>query len=99
MWIMITSGEKVSDVVREKLLASGDTAIIPLRQGGPCTISLVDHDRTITSDKLNGFRYELSVFDVIVELLQHSRKEKREREIPADWMIKLATAAAHRTQS
>lgn len=73
---MLTSGEKASDIVREKLLASGGTAVIPLQQGGPCRISLADHGRAITSDKLNGFQYALSVFDVIVELLQHSPQGK-----------------------
>ena len=73
---MLTSGEKASDIVREKLLASGGTAVIPLQRGEPCTIMLVDKERAITSDKLNGFRYGLSVFDVIVELLQHSPQGK-----------------------
>ena len=73
---MLASGEKASNIVQEKLLTSGGTAIIPLQQGGPCTISLTDHGRAITSDKLNGFQYELSVFDVIVELLQHSPQGK-----------------------
>ena len=73
---MLTSGEKASDIVREKLLASGGTAVIPLQRGEPCTIMLVDKECAITSDKLNGFRYGLSVFDVIVELLQHSPQGK-----------------------
>lgn len=73
---MLTSGEKASDIVRERLLASGGTAVIPLQRGEPCTIMLVDKERAITSDKLNGFRYGLSVFDVIVELLQHSPQGK-----------------------
>lgn len=73
---MLTSGEKASDIVREKLLASGGTAVIPLQRGEPCTIMLVDKERAITSDKLNGFRYGLSVFDVIAELLQHSPQGK-----------------------
>ena len=73
---MLTSCEKASDIVREKLLANGGTAVIPLLQGGPCTISLADCGRAITSDKLNGFQYALSVFDVIVELLQHSPQGK-----------------------
>lgn len=77
---MLTSGEKASDIVREKLLASGGTAVIPLQQGGPCRISLADHGRAITSDKLNEFQYELSVFDVIVELLQHSPRGKARKE-------------------
>lgn len=73
---MLTSGEKASDIVRERLLASGGTAVIPLQRGEPCTIMLVDKERAITSNKLNGFRYGLSVFDVIVELLQHSPQGK-----------------------
>lgn len=73
---MLTFGEKASDIVRKKLLASGGTAVIPLQRGEPCTIMLVDKERAITSDKLNGFRYGLSVFDVIVELLQHSPQRK-----------------------
>ena len=73
---MLTSVEKASDIVREKLLESGGTAVISLQRGEPCTIILVDKGRAITSDKLNGFRYELSVFDVIVELLQHSPQGK-----------------------
>lgn len=73
---MLTSVEKASDIVREKLLASGGTAVIPLQRGEPCTIMLVDKERAITSNKLNGFRYGLSVFDVIVELLQHSPQGK-----------------------
>ena len=73
---MLTSVEKASDIVREKLLASSGTAVIPLQRGDSCTIILVDNGRAITSDKLNGFRYELSVFDVIVELLQHSPQGK-----------------------
>lgn len=47
---MLASGEKASNIVQEKLLTSGGTAIIPLQQGGPCTISLTDHGRAITSD-------------------------------------------------
>ena len=73
---MLTSVEKASDIVREKLLASSGTAVISLQRGEPCTIMLVDKGRAITSDKLNGFRDELSVFDVIVELLQHSPQGK-----------------------
>ena len=73
---MLTSGEKASDIVRERLLASGGTAVIPLQRGEPCTIMLVDKERAITSNKLNGFRYGLSGFDVIVELLQHSPQGK-----------------------
>lgn len=73
---MLTSVEKASDIVREKLLESGGTAAISLQRGEPCTIILVDKGRAITSDKLNGFQYELSVFDVIVELLQHSPQGK-----------------------
>ena len=73
---MPISNAKAADIVREKLLASGGSAIISLQQGGLCTVSLTDHGRAITSDKLNGFQYGLSVFDVIVELLQHSPQGK-----------------------
>lgn len=73
---MLISSEKASDIVREKLLANGGTAVIPLLEGGLCTISLADRGHAITSDKLNGFQYALSVFDVIVELLQHSPQGK-----------------------
>lgn len=84
---MATSSEKASAIVSEKLLESGGTAVIPLQRGDFCTIILVDKGHAITSDKLNGFRYELSVFDEIVELLQHSpqgKAHKRNSHGPED---------------
>lgn len=73
---MLTSDEKTSEVVREKLLVNGGTAVISLQIGKLCTIALMDKGRAITSNKLNGFQYALSVFDVIMELLQRSPQEK-----------------------
>lgn len=73
---MSTSSEKASDIVREKLLANGGTAVISLQKGDPCMIVLADNGSAVTSDKLHEFHYELSVFDIIVELLQHSPQGK-----------------------
>lgn len=71
---MLTSGEKASDIVREKLLANGGTTVIPLQKGDFCTITSTDNGRAFTSDKLNrhSFEYEFSVFDVVVDLLKNS---------------------------
>lgn len=71
---MLTSGEKASDIVREKLLANGGTTVIPLQKGDFCTITSTDNGRAFTSDKLNrhSFKYEFSVFDVVVDLLKNS---------------------------
>ena len=55
---------------------NGGTAVISLQKGDPCTIILVDNGSAVTSDKLHGFRYELSVFDIIVELLHNSPRGK-----------------------
>ena len=73
---MSTSSEKASDIVREKLLANSGTAVISLQKGDPCMIVLADNGSAVTSDKLHEFHYELSVFDIIVELLQHSPQGK-----------------------
>lgn len=82
---MLTSGEKASDIVREKLLANGGTAVIPLQKGDFCTITSTDNGRAFTSDKLNrhSFKYEFSVFDVVVDLLKKlSAGESQKRKCP-----------------
>ena len=56
---MSTSSEKASDIVREKLLANGGTAVISLQKGDPCMIVLADNGSAVTSDKLHEFHYEL----------------------------------------
>lgn len=80
---MLTSGEKASDIVREKLLANGGTAVIPLQKGDFCTITSTDNGRAFTSDKLNrhSFKYEFSVFDVVVDLLKKSPQRKAKKEM------------------
>lgn len=80
---MLTSGEKASDIVREKLLANGGTTVIPLQKGDFCTITSTDNGRAFTSDKLNrhSFKYEFSVFDVVVDLLKKSPQRKAKKEM------------------
>ena len=78
---MLTSGEKASDIVREKLLVNGGTAVIPLQKGDFCTITSTDDGRAFTSDKLNrhNFKYEFSVFEVVVVLLKKSPQRKAKK--------------------
>ena len=75
---MLTSHQKASDIVRKKLLANGGTAVCLLQKGAPCTVTLTDNGRAFTSDKLNHhtFKYDLFVFDVIVDLLQNSPQRR-----------------------
>ena len=54
---MLISSPKASDVVRNKLLENGGTAVISLQKGDPCTIILVDNGSAVTSDKLQRYRY------------------------------------------
>ena len=97
---MSTSSEKASDIVREKLLANGGTAVISLQKGDPRMIVLADNGSAVTSDKLHEFHYELSVFDIIVELLQHSPQGKaRKGNSRVVRMIKLDMGAVRLTQS
>ena len=79
---MLTSGEKASDIVREKLLANGGTTVILLQKGDFCTITSIDNGRAFTSDKLNrhSFKYEFSVFDVVVDPLKNLRSGKQKRK-------------------
>ena len=74
---MLTSGEKASDIVREKLLVNGGTAVIPLQKGDFCTITSTDNGRAFTSDKLNrhNFKYEFSVFDLLKKSPQRKAKK------------------------
>lgn len=44
---MSTSSEKASDIVREKLLANGGTAVISLQKGDPCMIVLADNGSAV----------------------------------------------------
>ena len=52
----------------------GGTTVIPLQKGDFCTITSTDNGRAFTSDKLNrhSFKYEFSVFDVVVDLRKNS---------------------------
>lgn len=75
---MLFKTKRASDIIRKKLLESGGTVTISLLDQKPCTIVAADGGCTFTSDKLNKHRlkFDFSVFDVIVDLLENSPQHR-----------------------
>lgn len=69
-----TDFNKPSEIIRNKLHENGGTVNIPLFNGKPCNIVILNDNCSFSSDKLNDYKikFEFRVFDDIVNLLKES---------------------------
>lgn len=65
----MTTGEKPSDIIRNKLIAVGGSVSIPQYNGDLCEVYLCDNGHSFGSPKLPPFSLDFSVFDIVVEML------------------------------
>ena len=60
---------KASDIIREKLIASGGTATVRMVRGGLFTITITSDGKAFETKKLPGVNYGFDVFDIVLDLL------------------------------
>ena len=73
----MTTGEKPSDIIRNKLIAAGGSINIPQYNGDLCEFYLCDGGTAFGSPKLPQFTFDFSVFDIVVDFLRREGGKAR----------------------